>query len=183
MQDLDQHWPAIARADADAFARFLAAAELPLRRSLLGFARGVDVEAIVQEALLRIWQVAARYQPDGRDNGLYRLAVRIARNLALDEVKRCQRANLLEDAAAMAAEPSVEIAVDPIFRKVIAGCVEALPPRPAQALRARLDDGGIEADATLASSCQMSIGTFLQNITRARRLLAECLQQRAGWNP
>ena len=56
MDDLDSLWPAIARADADAFARFLARAELPLRRSLTGFARAIDTEAVVQEALLRVWQ-------------------------------------------------------------------------------------------------------------------------------
>jgi RNA polymerase sigma-70 factor (ECF subfamily) len=183
MQDLDALWPAIARADAEAFARFLAGAELPLRRSLAGFARSVDVEAVVQESLLRLWQVAPRFEPDGRENGLFRLCVRIARNLALDEVKRCRRAHLLEDATKAIADPSVETAADPLFRNVVVGCLDALPPKPALALRARLDDGGGEPDDTLASRCQMTLNTFLQNVTRARRLLAECLQKRAGWEP
>lgn len=183
MHDLDFLWPAIARADADAFARFLAGAEVPLRRSLVGFARSVDVEAVVQETFLRIWQVAARYEPDGRENALFRLAVRIARNLALDEVKRCRRAHLLEDAAAALEVPSVETVTDPLLRSVIHGCLDSLPAKPAEALRARLADGGIEADVTLAGACRMTLNTFLQNITRARRMLAECLQDRAGWTP
>lgn len=183
MQDLDGLWPQIARADADAFALFLAGAELPLRRSLARFARSVDVEAIVQEALLRIWQVAPRFEPDGHEHGLFRLAVRIARNLALDEVKRCRRAHLVERAAASLDEVTVVPAVDPLLRNVVVGCVEELPPKPGLALRARLDDGGSEPDATLAARCQMTLNTFLQNVTRARRLLAECLQKRAGWEP
>lgn len=178
--DLDLLWPAIARADAAAFARFLAGAELPLRRSLAGFARSVDVEAVVQEALLRVWQVAPRYQPDGRPHALLRLSMRIARNLALDEVKRGRRAALTEgpvEADAAYLEPPG----DPLLRAVVVGCLEELPPKPRQAMQARLDSGGQDPDPELAERCHMTRNTFLQNVTRARRFLAECLQKRAGW--
>lgn len=186
MDDLDSLWPAIARADAAAFARFLAHAELPLRRSLATFARAIDTESIVQEALLRVWQVAARYEPDGRPNGLLRLTLRIARNLALDETKRVRRAAaslgiaqpLLEAEAEAEAAPE---GVDPFFRDVVAGCLEGLPPQPYLALRTRLADEGAEPDASIAARCRMKTNTFLQNVSRARRLLAECLQKRAGW--
>jgi hypothetical protein len=46
------------------------------------------------------------------------------------------------------------------------------------ALQARLDSGGAESDERLAASLRMRRNTFLQNITRARRLLAECLRRR-----
>lgn len=182
MDDLDLLWPAIARADAAAFARFLAHAELPLRRSLVSFARLVDTEAIVQEALLRVWQVAARYEPDGRPNGLLRLTLRIGRNLALDETKRVRRAaaslEATEPLLDTAAEP---VGVDPFLRDAVARCLDGLPPQPALALQTRIADEGAEADGSLATRCRMTTNTFLQNISRARRLLAECLQKRVGW--
>ncbi|MBA3397052.1 MAG: sigma-70 family RNA polymerase sigma factor, partial [Deltaproteobacteria bacterium] len=86
--DLDLHLGAIVAGDTRAFARWLAGAEPPVRESLRSFARVVDVEAVLQEALLRVWQVAPRFVADGRPNGLLRLGVRIARNLAVSEVRR-----------------------------------------------------------------------------------------------
>lgn len=182
MENLDFLWPAIRRADADAFARFLASTELPLRRSLAPFARHVDVEVVIQETLLRIWQVASRYEPDGAPNGLFRLALRIARNLALDERKRVRRAEAAWQRSALELEVDVAPSeVDPKLRDIVSRCFEDLPPKPALALRTRLDDGGLDSDASLAERCQMSHNTFLQNMSRARRLLGECLQKRAGW--
>ena len=57
--DLDIHLTAIAAGDATAFAAWLAGAELPLRRRLRPFASSVDTEAVLQEALLRVWQSSA----------------------------------------------------------------------------------------------------------------------------
>src|SRR5690606_14601871 len=71
--DLDVHLAAIVAGDTRAFGRWLAGAEAPVRDSLRSFARVVDVEAVLQEALLRVWQVAPRFEPDGRPNGLLRL--------------------------------------------------------------------------------------------------------------
>ena len=87
-RDLDELLPAIAMGDAVAFGKLAAAIELDLRRSLRGFAAKVDVEAIVQEGLLRTWQVAPRFVPDGKPNGLARLCQRITRNAALDELRK-----------------------------------------------------------------------------------------------
>lgn len=90
MADLDTHLSAIVAGDADAFGRWVAGAEPRVRGSLASFAAVVDTEAVVQETLLRIWQVAPRFRPDGRPDGLVRLAVRIARNLAVSEVRRAR---------------------------------------------------------------------------------------------
>ena len=65
------------------FARWLSLAEGRLRDSLRPFATRVDVEAVLQESLVRVWQVAPRFVPDGRPDALLRLAIRIARNLAI----------------------------------------------------------------------------------------------------
>ena len=96
----------------------------------------IDVEAVLQEALLRVWQVAPRFVPDGAPNGLLRLAVRIARNLAVSEVRRT-RATPVE-----AIEVAIEISEpDPMLRQAIAECRDQLPAKPRQALDARLAGG------------------------------------------
>ena len=184
MSDLDIHLARISEGDAAAFARWLAGAEPSVRGSLRAFAAQVDAEAVLQEALLRAWQVAPRLEPDGRPNALLRFAVRAARNLALDEVRRAGRCapagdeelhRLLDDlAGAGAPEPP-----DPLLRRLILGCREKLPRKPRAALEARLAAGGAEPDPTVAARLGMRANTFLQNVTRARKALAECLR-RAG---
>ena len=173
MIDLDVHHAAIVTGDTLAFGRWMAGAEDRVRLSLRSFASVVDVEAVLQEALLRVWQVAPRFEPDGRPNGLLRLGVRIARNLAVSEVRRT-RATPVEDL-----EPEVEPSEpDPLLRKAIVECREQLPAKPRLALDARLASAGGQDDTELAESLQMRLNTFLQNFSRARKLLAECLGKR-----
>lgn len=172
--DLDVHLIAIVTGDKLAFARWLAGAERPVRDSLRSFAKVIDVEAVLQEALLRVWQVAPRFEPDGKPNGLLRLGVRIARNLAVSEVRRT-RATPVEPA-------DLEVAThdsrpDPMLRQAIEACRDKLPAKPRQALDARLASAGGSDDDTLAQSLGMKLNTFLQNFTRARQLLAECLRK------
>jgi RNA polymerase sigma-70 factor (ECF subfamily) len=62
------------------------------------------------------------------------------------------------------------------LREVIRRCEEKLPGKPALALRQRLDHPG-EPDLALAEAVKMKLNTFLQNFTRARKLLAECLER------
>jgi DNA-directed RNA polymerase specialized sigma24 family protein len=184
MDDLDRHLAEIAAGDADAFGRFVAGGERRLRESLRSFAALVDVEAVLQESLLRIWQVAPRVQRDGRPDCLLRLAIRTARNLAIDEARRARRTALdpelleraladTERAGALPADPP-----DPAFFSAVQRCHEALPDQPQRALGARLAAGGRDSDAVLATRLGMRVNTFLQNVTRARTLLAECLERR-----
>src|SRR5690349_9751665 len=94
--DLDVHLPAIVARDTGAFARWMAGAEGRMRESLRSFAAVVDVEAVLQESLLRVWQTAPRFEPDGRPDALLRFGVRVARNLAVSEVRRT-RARPVDD--------------------------------------------------------------------------------------
>lgn len=178
--DLDVHLGAIVDGDADAFGGWLAGAEPIVRDSLRPLAAVVDAEAVLQEALLRVWQVAPRLVPDGRPNALLRLAIRIARNLAVSELRRTRAAATdpgdLEQVLAAAAAPVA--APDPLLREAIAACRDKLPGKPREALDARLADAGARDDDELAASLGMRLNTFLQNITRARRLLADCLRRR-----
>ena len=180
MTDLDVHLSAIIAGDTRAFARWLAGAESSVRDSLRSFARVVDVEAVLQESLLRVWQVAPRFEPDGKPNGLLRLSVRIARNLAVSEVRRTHAIPVEPDdlEAALAAVMRDVHEPDPMLRKAIVDCRDKLPPKPRQAFDARLESAGGKDDEDLAEALSMKLNTFLQNFTRARQLLVDCLKKK-----
>lgn len=175
--NLDVHLPAIMARDTTAFAVWMAAAEGSLRDGLRSFARVVDVEAVLQEALLRVWRAAPRFVPDGEPNGLLRLASRIARNLAISEVRRTKARPAL-DAEEITDVPDVAAPEppDPLLRSTLERCYERLPEQPRRAMDARLGGYG-DADVVLAEALQMRLNTFLQNVGRARKLLAECLKK------
>jgi DNA-directed RNA polymerase specialized sigma24 family protein len=178
MDDLDQHVPSIVAGDPDAFARWLAGAEPRVRQSLLRFAAQVDIEAVLQECLLRVWQVAPRFVADGRPDGLVRLAIRIGNNLALDELRR--RRVRPEELAAIAEHDHPAISdpapSDPRLRETILVCRDALPHKPARVLMLRLSIP-MRPDRDLAAMLDMKLNTFLKNFGRARALLAECLRR------
>ncbi len=176
MVDLDQHLPGSRAGDPQAFARWVAGAEPTLRETLRSFARIVDTEAVLQEALLRVWQVAPRFEADGKPNGLFRLGLRIARNLAVSEGRRARTVPFEEEAPPPLPEGPGSAASDPMLRARILECRDKLPARPRQAIVARLESGGTEADEAIATRLSMRVNTFLQNVTRARKLLAECLE-------
>jgi RNA polymerase sigma-70 factor (ECF subfamily) len=179
LDDLDRELAAIAAGDVDAFARWVAAAEPILRRSLRSFAAAVDGEAVVQETLLRVWQVAPRCVPDGKANGLLRLGLSAARNLAISELRRVRVAQTAIAEMEMQSDRDVAAwaAPDPLLRQAIAECRRKLPAQPGKALAARIDGEGGVPDGVLAERLGMKLNTFLQNITRARKLLAECLRR------
>lgn len=176
-RDSDLELPAIQQGDAEAFARWLVGAEPPLRAGLRKFATVVDTEAVLQEALLRVWQVAPHCAGDGRPHALLRFAMRITQNLAIGEARRHR---LLPAAVGdELPEPVVEPAnaPDEAVRAAVQRCLEKLPPQPSRAIMLRLTDEARRTDHELASGCGMTTNTFLQNVTRARKLLAECLQR------
>jgi DNA-directed RNA polymerase specialized sigma24 family protein len=165
--------------DVDAFATWVAAAEPPLRASLRPFARGVDVEAVLQEGLLRMWVLARTRDLQG-ENASLRYAMRVVRNLALQEAKRLRIFAPLElEQLERAPQPSSDPAPvpDPSLGRIIRACIEKLPRPPRAALAARLADAGRNADRDLAAAVGMQTNTFLQNVVRARKLVAECLRR------
>ncbi len=176
--DLDVYTTRIAAGDAAAFGQWIAGAERPLRESLRSFATRVDVEAVLQEALLRTWQVAPRIELDGRPNALLRISLRIARNLAIDEVRKTRTVAIGDDDLDLSLAFASKVAQpDPMLRRTIAACRERLPEQPRRVLDARLASAGNEPDGTLAVALRMKLNTFLQNFTRARKLLADCLRE------
>jgi RNA polymerase sigma-70 factor (ECF subfamily) len=178
LTDLDVYLPGICEGSHAAFTGWMAGAELPLRRSLRPFAASVDTEALVQETLLRIWQVAARCNPDGKGNSLLRFAVRIARNLAVSGTRRQSAGGQVNPQPSPGPElPDPTPPPDPLLAARINECFSKLPDKPRLALMARLAAAGGAPDKELAEGLRMRQNTFLQNITRARRLLAECLRR------
>ncbi len=167
--------------DPDAFGQWVAGVEAPLRRTLKPFAALVDTEAVLQEALLRVWQVAPRFTSDGKPNALLRFAVITTRNAAISELRRAaptsDQLDALEHQLA-AQESAAPAPPDPFLREAILECRKKLPGKPALAMEQRLASGGAEDDTVLAARLGMKLNTFLQNFTRARKLLAECLKKR-----
>lgn len=181
MVDEAQLLSALRAGDLTAFGQWAARAEPSLRAALRPFAAAVDVEAVVQEALLRVWQVAPRFTPDGRPNALLRFACVTARNAAVSELRRSgpSAATLDDVERALASEPTGRPwEPDPFLRAAIAECREQLPKQPGLALTARLTSAGADDDATLANRLGMKLNTFLQNFTRARKLLQACLEKK-----
>ena len=170
---------AMAGGDALAFARWASTAEPALRSSLRAFAATVDTEAVLQETLLRLWQVAPRFHHDGKPHALLRFGMRTARNVAVSQWRRLGKADQQEALERhLAAEREISpVTPDPHLRARISTCREKLPGQPRVAIEQRLASWGQEDDATLALQLGMSLNTFLQNVTRARKFLKACLEK------
>ncbi len=175
--DADNHLDGILLRDKRAFGQWMAIAEEPMRASLRSFASVVDVEAVLQESLLRVWTVAPRFVRDGKPNGLLRLGVRIAHNLAVSELRRTKSRPMSPEDLEERADVEEPAEPDPLLRRTIEECRDRLPQKPRQALDARLSSGGGDEDRELATRLGMTLNTFLQNFTRARRFLHECLEK------
>lgn len=166
--------------DPDAFAEWMGMVENPLRCSLARFARAVDVEVVVQETLLRMWLIACdRTRRLEGENASLKFALRVARNVAHEELRHARPYHFLDDKEL---NQLPEVSFKPEFpdhalRKAIADCLDRLPAQPKRALNARVRDGHLP-DRDLALEAKMKLNTFLQNIVRARRLVADCLEKR-----
>jgi len=178
LSPIDEDYGRTREGDAEAFTSWVRRCERPLRKALRPLARAVDTEAVLQEALLRMWRLAPTLALEG-ENASLRYASRLARNLALSEARRHGRVSAVE-LAELERLPQGAVDPDPpsddLLIRALRRCIEKLPPRPRLALRARLT--GL-SDRDLARGLEMKLNTFLQNIVRARRLLDDCLG-RAG---
>ncbi len=179
---LDARFAAACEGDAPAFADWMAWVERPIQDSLRRFARVVDLEVVMQETFLRMWVIARdRGRTLEGPNASLRFAIRVARNVALEEVRRARLGTELSfEGLSDPPEPAVHDAPpsDPALLRIITACLEGLPRRPREAILARLDTGFLLPDRELASRLAMSLNTFLQNVVRARALLARCLEGR-----
>lgn len=133
-----------------------------------------DAEEATQEAFVRIWQNARRYQPS-RGSGPGWL-VAIARNAAIDRVR--QRRAPTRDIADMVdladpgptPEASAAAAQD---RRRIEGCLGALPADRAQAVRGAYLEGHTYDE--LAQTFEVPLNTMRTWLRRALITLRKCL--------
>jgi DNA-directed RNA polymerase specialized sigma24 family protein len=179
-QRIDETFRQARLGDGEAFAAWMGMVEIPLRRSLQRYARAVDVEVVVQETLVRMWIFALDPKRElTGDHASLRFAHRVARNVALEEMRRYRRDNLVElETLEGLAEGQIAAEMpDPALARAIEDCLDRLPAQPRSALSARLRDGS-QPDRELATRLRMKGNTFLQNIVRARKLLRNCLEER-----
>jgi DNA-directed RNA polymerase specialized sigma24 family protein len=165
---------AIADRDEGAFSGWLARSEIRLRLSLRSFAGIVDVESIVQETAILVWERAPALVPDGRPAFLLRWAVTVARNKARNQVVRAGRQAPL---AGDLADPAATRLADPMLRDRITRCLSQLSAGFRRAIEARLGDRGQQPDRQLAAAMGMRFDAFRQNLSRARRALTRCLRE------
>lgn len=177
---LDELFLLVRSGEPDAFADWMGMVEIPLRRSLQKFARAVDVEVVIQETFMRMWLVARSPERtlEGRNASL-KFAFRVARNVALEELRRYRLDRFvdlaeLEDLLECSYDPEP---ADPALARAIADCFRHLPDKLRIALTARLQ-GDCQPDRVLAERLRLRLNTFLQNIVRARRAMEKCLEGR-----
>lgn len=180
MTEIDAAFERAREGTPEAFANWMTLVERPVRGSLRRFSRAVDAEVVVQETFLRMWNAAndpAR-EWEGRDASL-RFALRVARNVALEEVRRTGHGHLvsLDD---LRHDPAVDAPPPPDRgqQKAIRECLARLAGKPHDALFSRLLRGHSSPDRELAEGLRMTVNTFLQNVVRARRAVAECLESK-----
>jgi RNA polymerase sigma factor (sigma-70 family) len=185
-------WEAIARRDPDAFGRWFARHDIPLKRSLRTFSRDVDVEAIVQDTAIRVWERASTIVPDGRPAFLMRWATTVAKNNARNEVKRAtcstppgshgdndpprvRRQLPLAEGDHHLDTTFAVVGSDPWLRARILRCLEELSPILRRAIDAVLAEGGQRPYREVAAARGMSHDSLRQNLKRARNALEQCL--------
>jgi DNA-directed RNA polymerase specialized sigma24 family protein len=175
--EIDMLFALVRRGDQAAFGRWMGRVERPIRMSLARFACAVDVEAIVQETLLRMWVLATRHLRDLEgENASLRFAIGLARNLARSEARRMGRVRFLppEDLPEVAEEPPP--VPDPGLAAAIRDCVGRLTGKLRVVLQARIERGALQPDRDLANQLNMKLNTFLQNVVRARQQMRKCLE-------
>jgi len=176
VSEIDELWARVAGGDRDAFGNWMGRVERPIRRSLSRFARNVEPEVVVQETLLRMWLLAQNRDREltGADASL-RFAMGMARNIALSELrKRGREVPLTENDDFEQTPPDPPS--DPALARAIRDCLSRLAGQPLKAIRARIEFGHQMADKALAPLLGMTTNTLLQNIVRARRQIAGCLE-------
>jgi RNA polymerase sigma-70 factor (ECF subfamily) len=168
----------IARGDRLAYARFVDRhldRTVATAQRILG--RRADAEDVAQEAFLRVWTHASRWEP-GRGKAstwLYRIAV----NLCLDQ-KRRPAHGPLEDAPEPA-DPAedAEARIDRLRREATVGrAVAELPDRQRAAVALAYQAGLSNREA--AEALGLPVGALESLLVRARKALRTALRADAG---
>ena len=162
----------IAGGDQRAF-RTLAGRHVP---AMLGVARrvlgnGADAEDVVQEAMLRVWTHAPRWQP----LALFRTwLTRIVVNLCLDRKRRAPWVEL--EAAGELADPApgaAEMAERDERDRLVAAAIDTLPARQRTAIALTYGDG--MSNAEVAAVLDTSVSAVETLLVRGKQNLRQAL--------
>ncbi len=134
-----------------------------------------EAEDVAQEALLRLWQYADRWQSGG--TGVAAWLTRVATNACLDRIRR--RRFVGEDAIPERADESpladAEIEADET-QQAVAGCIEALPERQRAAIVLTYYEE--RQNRMAADILAMQLKAFESLLFRARATLRECVESK-----
>lgn len=134
-----------------------------------------DAEDVAQEAFLRLWRHAERFDPAAARFGTW--FYRITTNLCLDRTRRTPMAPL--EVAGDPVDPDMDqerSLSDQRTRQAVAAAVADLPDRLRAAVTLTYDGGLSNAEA--AKALDVSVKALESLLVRARRALREKL---AGW--
>lgn len=159
---------------------------LPLDGRLRGwlkarYPKALEHDDIVQEAYLRLLKV---YRRDGRIPNVRALLHTIARNLALDAIRRRRNSPFDEISFAQAcaicgSEPSSrEAAERKLEAELVAEAIGHLPPRCRRAIELRFQEG--LSTAELSERMAITQGTVLTQLSKAVRSCAQYLREKGA---
>ena len=165
-----------ARGDRDAFARVYASTSAKLFGVCLRILRERETaEEVLQETYLTVWSKAHQFDPD-RASPITWL-VTIARNKALDRLRASRGPAAPLEAAADEPDPmplaDVTAEASDGYRR-LAGCLDALEPRHATAIRTAFYEG--VTYELLARREAVPVGTMKSWIRRGLLSLRACLE-------
>jgi RNA polymerase sigma factor (sigma-70 family) len=166
----------VAARDSDAL-RVLADryAQLPWRIAYRMLADASEAEDIAQEAMLRLWQYADRWQAGGP--GVAAWLTRVATNACLDRLRRRRFAS--DEAVPERADDSpladTMMEQDEV-QQAVADCIEALPDRQRAAIILTYYEE--QQNRMAAEILAMQIKAFESLLLRARTALRGCVERK-----
>jgi RNA polymerase sigma-70 factor (ECF subfamily) len=132
-----------------------------------------EAEDVAQDALLRLWQFADRWQPGGP--GVAAWLTRIATNASLD---RLRRRRFVSDEAVPERRDESPLADSAIetnqLRAAVAACIEALPDRQRAAVVLTYYEE--QQNRIAAEVLAMQLKAFESLLFRARASLRSCIE-------
>ncbi|MGL5838720.1 MAG: sigma-70 family RNA polymerase sigma factor [Sphingorhabdus sp.] len=148
-------------------------AELPWRIAFRMLADRTEAEDVAQEAMLRLWQYADRWQPGG--SGVAAWLTRVATNACLDRLRRRRFVgdNAIPERADESLLADEAIEADEV-RKAVAECIEALPDRQRAAVVLTYYEE--RQNKMAAEILAMRLKAFESLLFRARASLRDCVE-------
>jgi RNA polymerase sigma-70 factor (ECF subfamily) len=147
--------------------------QLPWRIAYRMLADAAEAEDVAQEALLRLWQFAERWQVGGP--GVAAWLTRVATNACLDRLRR--RRFTSDEAVPERADESAladEAIEEDEVRKAVADCIEALPDRQRAAIVLTYYEE--RQNKMAAEILAMQVKAFESLLLRARGAMRGCVE-------